>query len=1534
MNPRSPRLWPLLLLVLLVAALVSARSHAHEDRPASPHDDHHLHRQQVLADASWHKESQGSAARGASEFDQATALLRKIRPSSSRLTTLTKPTGVLGSTAYYAKELFFLLFMTGPPQRELLSADDQPKKLSQPLAEATKLLETAAAEKNPDAIYLLAEMNFHGNYTHPRDYSEAFRRYQELAALNGNATAQHMLGLMYATGVGGAVEKDQAKAMLYHTFAAENGDIRSQMTIAYRHHTGVATPRDCEEAVYWYKQVADRAVEYMRSGPPGGHIMIKEAYRIADDVGGVYGEGASVSSAGPNAKIGGAASDTHASFDDVLEYLDLMSRKGDLKATFSLGKLHYDGSRELKRDLKAAKSYFLEVARVYWSKDGRENKDIPPGAERLAAKAAGYLGRMFLRGEGIEQSFPIAKTWFQRGVKHADSLSQFSLGIMYLEGLGVEADPLRAADYFAAAADQDLSAAQVRLGALFLDQGDVSTATKYFDLAARNGHFEAFYYLAELANQGVGRDKSCGMAVTYYKIVSEKAESVVSPIREANEAYEAGDLEDALISYMMAAEQGFEAGQANVAYLLDQSRPRLSLDKFLPIAKRKVKLVGDAALALIYWTRSAKQSNIDSMVKMGDYYLDGLGTPDGSDQEKAAACYQAAAETMQSAQAFWNLGWMHENGVGLDQDFHLAKRFYDQALETNREAYLPVRLALLKLRARSWWNTATHGKINSIQDDPEPSKPRSLTEWLTAFLEADVAAYYENMEVDDWEDGTGFGDEYYDEIDESIIDTLVILGLAGILAFLVYYRNQAAERARRLREQQQQQQQQQAQGEIPKSEDLATKYRRYIGQCNRHKTDDLSEFLHDRMTVNGKPRSRIEMQKRLAANIAAASDYTYRIDKLLVNGNDVAVRNIIIATPTADLFGVKPTGKQVEIPQHVFYKFEEGKIRDIWVMFFNYPDPKAVDLPYKSPDAPKNPVVRGLPLYYGASLISSVGFVQNHLWNNTGFNRLRGRPELDDVAPRYDPTVIPIASTSTNLSSEDASATAADQTPRLPPATANGRFHSIHDYHDAYKTGRTTPTAVVEALLPLIRRDVPKPTPHATAWVELREDLILSAAAASTARYAAGKPLGVLDGVPVSVKDEVDLAGYHKRIGTLRDFSHGGRAETSFCVAQWEAAGAVVVGKLTMHELGLDTTNNNPNANHGTPLNPHNPHYYTGGSSGGSGYAVGAGLLPFALGADGGGSIRIPANYCGVYGLKPSHGRVSGRPTPSLAASTGVLGPLAANVADLEVAYRVMATPDALHASSALFAAPSSSTAGAATSSSPSRPKTIGICKPWFSRADPAVRDAVQRCVDHLASTRGYAVVDVALPLLSEGQSAHALTILAEIASGFPDVAGLTPANKVLISVGSRAGAVDLLQAQKVRALLMQHLAALHRRHPGLVVVTPTTPNAGWHIAGGPGDLKYGVSDGNMSIRSMEYVWMANFTGCPALSAPVGYADPVEGEGKIPIGLMGMGEWGSEDALLAFGYDVEEYLNTGLEGGRRRPDAWVDVLKLATEGSK
>lgn len=699
------------LLVLLLLFALLHTSHASQDSQdalsGEPPNQDYPHEEQT----SWTTRSNSQAA-----VKQATNILRSIRPPpTSRLSRLSKPSGLVGNSIHYVKEAFVLLFMNTPTRLEILTSASNIQPLSPALTKAVTLLEEAADEEEPDAIWLLAEMNFYGNFAHPRNYKTAFQRYSQLAALNGNSSAQYMLGFMYATGIGKAIEQDQARALLYHSFAAEGGDIRSQMTLAYRYHTGVATPRNCDEAVHWYREVADKAVAYYKSGPPGGHALVKNSFRLADDEGGVYGEGASVSSSGHNAKQGGPTSDAYADLEDVLEYLDFQSRKGDLRATFNLAKLYYDGARGLPRDLPAAKDHFMKVARLYWTKEGKIVKDATPLEEKLAPKAAGYLGRMFLRGEGMEQSYSIAKTWFQRGIASGDALSQYSMGLMYLYGLGVTQDAKRAADYFAPAADAHLAVAQTNLGILFLDQGDVQTAKNYFDLAARNSHIEAFYYLAEISNQGLIKDRSCGTAAVYYKIAAEKAEVVHSAFIEANDAYDSGDLETALVAYMMAAEQGYENAQANVAYLLDKTQPALSLGSLLPFVQRKAAAVSDAALALIFWTRSAKQQNIDSLVKMGDYYLNGIGTPLSS--ENAAACYLAAADTLQSAQAMWNLGWMHENGIGIEQDFHLAKRFYDQALETNAEAYLPVKLSLAKLHLRSWWNGISGGKVNSIRDE-------------------------------------------------------------------------------------------------------------------------------------------------------------------------------------------------------------------------------------------------------------------------------------------------------------------------------------------------------------------------------------------------------------------------------------------------------------------------------------------------------------------------------------------------------------------------------------------------------------------------------------------------------------------------------------------------------------------------------------------------------------------------------------------------------------------------------------------------
>lgn len=124
------------------------------------------------------------------------------------------------------------------------------------------------------------------------------------------------------------------------------------------------------------------------------------------------------------------------------------------------------------------------------------------------------------------------------------------------------------------------------------------------------------------------------------------------------------------------------------------------------------------------------------------------------------------------------------------------------------------------------------------------------------------------------------------------------------------------------------------------------------------------------------------------------------------------------------------------------------------------------------------------------------------------------------------------------------------------------------DYHTRYLSGELTPTAVVESVLPLIRRDAKPPGKHSVAFLESQAETIHAAAEASTSRYKNGQPLGPLDGVPVVVKDEVDVKGYKRNLGSKLDFK-GGVDVTSWCVRKWEDAGAIIIGKTTMHELGL-----------------------------------------------------------------------------------------------------------------------------------------------------------------------------------------------------------------------------------------------------------------------------------------------------------------------------------------------------------------------------
>lgn len=499
--------------------------------------------------------------------------------------------------------------------------------------------------------------------------------------------------------------------------------------------------------------------------------------------------------------------------------------------------------------------------------------------------------------------------------------------------------------------------------------------------------------------------------------------------------------------------------------------------------------------------------------------------------------------------------------------------------------------------------------------------------------------------------------------------------------------------------------------------------------------------------------------------------------------------------------------------------------------------------------------------------------------------------------------------------------------PELFPAQPHhlpGRYYSAADYHALYKCGEVTPLRVAETLLGLIRA----PSKYANAWRWVNEDAVLASARASTERWAAGKPKGLLDGVPFGVKDDVDAKGYVSTFGMKVDksipFFNKVAAESEWPVAKLEEAGAVLMGKMHMHEIGMDTTGCNPY--NGTPTNWFNKSYYPGGSSSGPASALGAGLAPIMVGTDAGGSVRIPAAFNGVYGLKTSHNRLSTRNS-----SMCITGPMAATAADLTLAYRTMAAPNASDPVGSLFAPsiPPSQTAK----------KYIGICEPWLAAATKPVRDVIAPLIAHL-ETRGYEVVPVSLPNLRLGQFAHAATCLAEgVADARARVAGCTAhylsplnsPNRLLLAVGSQTPAHEYLAYAQVRAALMRHLAHLFERYPGLVLLSPTAPVAGWPVT--PGDNACGFSDGNLSMYNMTYVWVANTSGCPAVTAPAGYdARPDRGEGVLPVGVMGMAEWGAEEACLQFAAVVEAYVRDVYPGGRRRPAEWADVLGAARDG--
>ena len=486
---------------------------------------------------------------------------------------------------------------------------------------------------------------------------------------------------------------------------------------------------------------------------------------------------------------------------------------------------------------------------------------------------------------------------------------------------------------------------------------------------------------------------------------------------------------------------------------------------------------------------------------------------------------------------------------------------------------------------------------------------------------------------------------------------------------------------------------------------------------------------------------------------------------------------------------------------------------------------------------------------------------------------------------------------------------------------------TIESARAAVEARKTTAAEIAEACFARIKKD----DGEIGAFLTLSEDRAQAQAERIDKMAAAGEPLPPLAGVPIAIKDVMVTRGVRTTAGSkiLENFIP---PYDCTAVARLEAAGAVVLGKLNCDEFAMGSSTEN-SAYH--PVrNPRDKTRVPGGSSGGSAAAVAAGMAVATLGSDTGGSIRQPASFCGVVGLKPTYGRVSRYGLIAFASSLDHIGPFANTVKDAALVLRTIAGRDPMDSTSAevpvpdyaaelekpLTEGPSPCGAGALAREAPTRPMRVGVAKEYFgSGLDVEVRAAVETAIQKLASL-GCEVVPVSLPHTEYAIPAYYIVATAEASANLARFDGVryglrAPKARTLaemyretrdagfgmevkrrIMLGTyalSAGYYDAyyLKAQKVRTLLTRDFDEAFRKVD--VIAAPTAPTAAFKL----GEK---VDDPLAMYLADIYTVTANLAGIPGISVPCG-----ETREGLPIGLQILGRHFDEATVLRVAHAYE-----------------------------